>query len=255
VGEPEIHIDRARQLLAADRHLADLIVCSPSLVAALRSAGSVPVRITTSFEFPRPARSLVGGGPPGPPESPTEVYACGELTAPIAFRFPDCSAFHVNSDAVFVEVLDFRSGEPVEPGSAGRVVVTDLLNTAMPIIRYDIGDAGVPGGRSGCPCGRVTPRLQLVGRHQLLHPGARWLHAMLRRRSERALLIELAPDECVVLAPDPAVVATLTRQAGRRGLNVRATAEIPAVLRNLVPVMAALSIAERPAPDATEGVA
>jgi hypothetical protein len=253
VRHREIHIDRVLQLLADGRFVADLIVCSPSLVPTLTETGPILPRITTSFEFSRPARALFGGCPPGTPESPTEVYACGELTAPIAFRFPDCGWFHVNSDAVIVEVVDLRSGEPVEEGTAGRIVVTDLLNTAMPIIRYDIGDVGAPGGGHRCPCGRATPRLQLVARDHLLNPAARWLDTMVRRRNRPALLIELGPDQCVVASPDPAAFAPLTVEAARRGLAVRMTAEIPPVLRNLVPVTASLSIAERPPPDTTGG--
>jgi hypothetical protein len=245
----EIHIGRVLQLLAGGRFVADLIVCSPSLVSTLTGTGRIPPRITTSFEFPRPAVALFGGCPPGPPESPTEVYACGELTAPIAFRFPDCGWFHVNSDAVIVEFVDLRSGEPVQEGTAGRIVVTDLLNTAMPIIRYDIGDVGTSGGGHRCPCGRATPRVQLVARDHLQNPGARWLDAMVRRRNRPALLVELGSDQCVVASPDPAAFASLTVEAAQRGLAVRTTAEIPPVLRNLVPAMASLSIAERPAPD------
>jgi phenylacetate-CoA ligase len=42
----------------------------------------------------------------------------------------------------YVEVLD-RDGRPVGPGEMGRVVVTDLNNRVMPLIRYDLGDLAV----------------------------------------------------------------------------------------------------------------
>lgn len=39
-----------------------------------------------------------------------------------------------------IEVLKLDSDEPAALGEAGRVVLTDLTNHAMPMIRYDIGD-------------------------------------------------------------------------------------------------------------------
>jgi phenylacetate-CoA ligase len=62
-------------------------------------------------------------------------------------------------------VLEFlREGERVAPGEAGSIVVTDLTNYAMPFIRYEIGDFGVPSGQM-CTCGRGFPLMRkLVGR-------------------------------------------------------------------------------------------
>ena len=42
----------------------------------------------------------------------------------------------------YVEVVD-DEGKPVEPGEVGRIVVTDLNNRVMPLIRYDMGDLAV----------------------------------------------------------------------------------------------------------------
>ena len=41
------------------------------------------------------------------------------------------------------------SDDPVQPGEMGRVVVTDLFNRAMPLIRYDIGDLAVSSDEAG----------------------------------------------------------------------------------------------------------
>lgn len=78
--------------------------------------------------------------------------------------------FHVNSEAVLLEVLDDQ-GRPVPEGEAGRVVVTPFGSTAMPLIRYDHGDIAVVGGR--CSCGRTLPLLKEIrGRekHNFRHP-------------------------------------------------------------------------------------
>jgi phenylacetate-CoA ligase len=48
--------------------------------------------------------------------------------------------FVLNHASYQIELLNFENNEPVKPGEFGRIVVTDLFNYAMPIIRYDTGD-------------------------------------------------------------------------------------------------------------------
>ncbi|MCL6266250.1 CoF synthetase [Flagellimonas myxillae] len=50
--------------------------------------------------------------------------------------------FEVNWASYHLEILDFEEDVPVEHGALGRIVVTDLYNHAMPMIRYDTGDIG-----------------------------------------------------------------------------------------------------------------
>lgn len=47
------------------------------------------------------------------------------------------------------------------PGELGQIVVTDLVNRAMPIIRYQVGDMGVLSDRR-CPCSRGLPLLERI---------------------------------------------------------------------------------------------
>lgn len=49
----------------------------------------------------------------------------------------------VNQASYKIEILKLDSDLPAEKGEVGRVVVTDLYNYAMPIIRYDTGDMAV----------------------------------------------------------------------------------------------------------------
>jgi len=61
-----------------------------------------------------------------------------------------------------VEIVD-ENAQPLERGE-GLVVVTTLENYSMPLIRYEIGDVAVAGGR-GCACGRNSFLLEeVVGR-------------------------------------------------------------------------------------------
>lgn len=54
----------------------------------------------------------------------------------------------VNTASYKLEILHLDYDEPVKDGQLGRIVVTDLFNYAMPMIRYDTGDVGamLPAG-------------------------------------------------------------------------------------------------------------
>lgn len=92
----------------------------------------------------------------------TNRYGCEEVGL-IASECEQHSGLHVNAEHVIVEILR-PDGSPAEPGEDGEIVVTDLLNKGMPLIRYAIED--VASWASGsCGCGRAIPRLErLVGR-------------------------------------------------------------------------------------------
>lgn len=48
--------------------------------------------------------------------------------------------FVINNASYHVELLHLENDSPAKLGDFGRIVVTDLFNYAMPIIRYDTGD-------------------------------------------------------------------------------------------------------------------
>ncbi|NHZ35569.1 phenylacetate--CoA ligase family protein [Massilia rubra] len=80
----------------------------------------------------------------------------------LAIRCPHSGHYHVQSENVLLEVLD-DDGNPCAPGACGRVVVSGLLNFAMPLIRYELGDMAEAG--PPCPCGRGLPVLtRILGR-------------------------------------------------------------------------------------------
>lgn len=63
--------------------------------------------------------------------------------------------YHINTSGFHIELLHPDKDEPVVEGEAGRVVVTDLFNFAMPVIRYDTGDLAVYSSNS--VCGKTGP--------------------------------------------------------------------------------------------------
>jgi phenylacetate-CoA ligase len=88
----------------------------------------------------------------------TNRYGCEEVSL-IACECERHRGLHVNADGVYVELL--RDGRPAGPGEPGSVVVTDLTNRAMPLLRYQVGDVASWAGRR-CPCGRGLPLLERV---------------------------------------------------------------------------------------------
>jgi phenylacetate-CoA ligase len=87
-----------------------------------------------------------------------DIYSCNEMGV-IALQCPVNPMHHVQSEHVLLEILR-PDGTPCEPGETGRVVVTDLQNFAMPLIRYELGDLAAPGHT--CTCGRGLPTLQMI---------------------------------------------------------------------------------------------
>lgn len=99
-------------------------------------------------------------------------YGCREVSV-IASECAHHAGLHVNAEALLVELV------PASGLAApwGKVVITDLLNRSMPLIRYEIGD--VSRWQEGpCACGRGLPRLaEVQGRTtDFLHlPDGRWV--------------------------------------------------------------------------------
>lgn len=91
-----------------------------------------------------------------------EIYQASEGPIGSACRH---GTLHINEDLVYVELLD-DSGDPVtEPGTtARRVIVTNLLNTVQPLIRYEMNDLAELG--EACPCGsRFRTIAKVIGRN------------------------------------------------------------------------------------------
>ncbi len=86
-----------------------------------------------------------------------EDYGCAELGS-IGAQCGDSKGVGIFSQLFHVEVI--KNGKPAGINEAGRVLITDLYNYAMPLIRYDIGDSAmwIKGDEES------PKRLQLLGR-------------------------------------------------------------------------------------------
>ncbi len=89
----------------------------------------------------------------------TNRYGCEEVSL-IACECEQHHGLHLN---IFHNVVEFLrdDGSPCSPGEDGRIVVTELINHGMPMIRYEVGDRGAPGDRA-CPCGRGLPIMERI---------------------------------------------------------------------------------------------
>lgn len=76
----------------------------------------------------------------------------------LAFECQARCGLHVRPDVVHIELL--TDGRPAKYGDAGSVFITSLVNTVMPVIRYELGDLAA-WEHGDCPCGLWWPRLTI----------------------------------------------------------------------------------------------
>jgi phenylacetate-CoA ligase len=110
---------------------------------------------------------------------PLDVYAANEV-GPIAWECPTHrGALHLNDDAQITEIVD-EDGRRVPDGVSGQVVVTQLVCTAQPLIRYRIGDLSSIRG-APCECGRGLRLMEPVEgrtRHIIRAPDGRIINTI-----------------------------------------------------------------------------
>jgi phenylacetate-CoA ligase len=88
-----------------------------------------------------------------------DEYSSFEM-GPMSWECTEHMGYHINVDGVVLEFLD-KHGDPVAPGERGSIICTSLDNYAMPFIRYQINDIGVPSSTT-CTCGCPLPLMKIV---------------------------------------------------------------------------------------------
>lgn len=143
---------------------------APRTIIAYASGIALVARFFESAGIrPRPPSSIITSAEILTDEmrgSIEEVFGCevfdrygSREVSVIASECSEHSGLHLNADSLYVEVV--TEGRPAAPGELGSLVVTDLRNLSMPLIRYEIGDAAVLEA-GPCACGRGLPRLRSV---------------------------------------------------------------------------------------------
>jgi len=90
-----------------------------------------------------------------------DIYGTSELSGPMFTECAEQNGFHIWSDIAYVEVIDPKTGEQLEPGEKGELTITMLQKEALPMIRYRIGDISSVE-EDICPCGRTSPRIKRI---------------------------------------------------------------------------------------------
>lgn len=136
-------------------------------------------------------------------------YGCREVML-IGAECERHSGLHLNAEGVFVEL--YRDGHPAPPGTPGEVLLSDLHNRAMPLLRYrndDIATAKV----DPCLCGRGLPLLasvegrvldMIVGTNGRIVAGEAFVHLLkdypvdryqVHQRADRSTTLRLVPGQ------------------------------------------------------------
>ncbi len=90
-----------------------------------------------------------------------ETYGCRE----VMLMSSECDAhdgMHTSMETMIVEVVVREpdgSTRPARPGETGEVLITDLHNLALPMIRYVNGDMAVAHEDTVCACGRALTKI------------------------------------------------------------------------------------------------
>jgi phenylacetate-CoA ligase len=90
-----------------------------------------------------------------------DKYGSREFSG-IAYECEESPGYHhVMDESYILEIL--VEGRTAKPGEIGEVVITDLNNYSVPLIRYRIGDLAECVEDKACACGR---NLKLIGKIQ-----------------------------------------------------------------------------------------
>ena len=134
-------------------------------VSSGRSAGFAPAAIMSSAQaLPDNVRKTIEEG------FDTRVfdkYGSREFSG-IAYQCGASTDHHVMAESYIVELL--VESRKALPGEVGEIVITDLNNFSLPLIRYRIGDLAVAVDETKpCPCGNNFPRIGAIqGRTQAI---------------------------------------------------------------------------------------
>ena len=95
-----------------------------------------------------------------------DKYGSREFSG-IAYQCLESPHHHVQDESYILEIL--VNGRPAEVGEVGEIVITDLNNYSMPLIRYRIGDMAIAIEQADCACGRPHSQIGTIsGRTQAL---------------------------------------------------------------------------------------
>jgi len=92
----------------------------------------------------------------------TDNYGITEIIGPgISFECEEKSGLHISEDHFIAEIIDPDTGDVLEPGRKGELVLTTITKEAYPLVRYRTGDlTSLHFG--ACGCGRSFVKMDRV---------------------------------------------------------------------------------------------
>ncbi len=158
-----------RHLLMMQDFGTTVMVSTPSYALYLAEQGEA---LGTDFSSLRIRLGLFGGEPCSDKMKEeiearlgiraTDNYGLSEVMGPGVAGECECECgLHVNEDHLLVEIINPDTGEVLEYGEEGELVVTTLTKEAFPVLRYRTRDLTVLDP-SRCECGRTLVRMKKV---------------------------------------------------------------------------------------------
>nr|WP_318715488.1 phenylacetate--CoA ligase [uncultured Treponema sp.] len=91
-----------------------------------------------------------------------DIYGLTEIYGPgIGINCQKEKYIHYWDDYLFIEIIDPATGNPVEDGEEGEIVITTLVKEGAPLLRFRTHDLSriIP---EKCSCGSCYPRLDII---------------------------------------------------------------------------------------------
>jgi phenylacetate-CoA ligase len=180
-------------------------------------------------------------------------YGLREISGYIAQECRAQRGLHINVEHVMLEIVD-RGGVVVQ-GKPGRIIITDLHNRVMPLIRYDTGDMGILS-TNPCTCGITWPILQVIqGRQRdyvalkdgtqihlgiiadsfLRHFSGKILHVQFVERGQGFMTVRVIPQERLTHTDMTRVGAYLSKLFS--SFDVKFTYDLPSDISGKTPLL------------------
>jgi phenylacetate-CoA ligase len=91
-----------------------------------------------------------------------DIYGLSEIMGPgVAFECLHKNGLHINEDNFLPEIIDPKTGEILNDGETGELVITSLNREAMPLVRFRTKDI-TRLTRQKCECGRTFVRIDKI---------------------------------------------------------------------------------------------
>ncbi len=146
-----------------------VLVSTPSfalhLLETMRMQGIDPRELSLKIglfgaePWPESARSLIEEGLG---IKAYDIYGVTELIEPgVSGECTEKAGLHIFEDHFFPEIIDPITGQPLEEGEEGELVLTSLTTSAYPLIRYRTHDRTALCTKP-CACGRTLVRMNRI---------------------------------------------------------------------------------------------